>query len=151
MLSNEESTTIARKIIGIFKRDLSSARIDFTEAFNEAFIAAKQSRSQPHGFFLARISIHRLVVNTTTTRVRKFFCKRDLRKQEQVLEITDSHEHFELLDLLNTLPDKLRDVLMLRYLKQRSVREVAKELKIGLGTAVTRETEALTTLFYRYQ
>lgn len=61
-------------------------------------------------------------------------------------EIIDKITNQQLVNLVNELPYKLKQVIILRYLNEHSQEEVAKILEIPLGTVKSRINAALNKL-----
>lgn len=71
---------------------------------------------------------------------------------QMVMEDRASHlsDRLELLPMLEDLPMKLREVIVLRYYKDCSLEEIAQLLKIPLGTVKSRHHHALKRLRHMY-
>ncbi len=61
-------------------------------------------------------------------------------------ELIDKLSNKKIAELVNLLPYKLKQVIILRYLNEYSQEEVAKILNIPLGTVKSRINAALTKL-----
>jgi len=61
---------------------------------------------------------------------------------QENLEYTDSYENLEMKNLLKNLNDELKDVVILYYIEDYSVKEIAKILEIPDGTVKSRLSRA---------
>ncbi|CAH1220420.1 ECF RNA polymerase sigma factor SigW [Paenibacillus auburnensis] len=66
------------------------------------------------------------------------------------IQFTALDDQLELLPLLQTLPLKLREVIVLRYYQDCSLEEISRLLKIPLGTVKSRHHHALKQLRRRF-
>ncbi|MNE80094.1 RNA polymerase sigma factor SigV [compost metagenome] len=66
------------------------------------------------------------------------------------LRFTALDDQLELLPVLQTLPLKLKEVIVLRYYQDCSLEEISRLLKIPLGTVKSRHHHALKQLRRRF-
>ena len=89
--------------------------------------------------------IFRIVVNTSLDWIRK---NRRITVMEEIPEQgkVDSYERMELLNLLQTLDEKTRTVIILKYFEDLKLEEVAKVLGENLNTVKSRLYRGLKQL-----
>jgi len=110
------------------------------EAIYRGFISLKKLR-QPEYF------------ETWLTRILINECKKELRrrKRRQPFEsapeiIENTYDSLSLKEALASLPQELKDVIILRYFAGFTLAETAQNLEIPQGTVVTRQRRALSLL-----
>lgn len=72
----------------------------------------------------------------------------DRTEERRIQELGD---RLDLLPVLQTLPLKLREVIVLRYYQDCRLEEIAELLKIPLGTVKSRHHQALKALRRRFE
>ncbi len=72
----------------------------------------------------------------------------DMKAEARLSAIGDQ---IELLPLLRTLPDKAREIIVLRYYQDCSLEEIASLLGVPLGTVKSRHHHALKKLRRRFE
>lgn len=92
---------------------------------------------------------------TWITRILINECKRELKhlariKYQEPLVIEQSednhYDHLPLKEAIRSLPESLKEVIILRYFSGYTLAETAKALEIPQGTVVTRQRRALVLL-----
>lgn len=89
---------------------------------------------------------------TWMTRILIHICYKELKRRtkqslEEISEITaEDFDHLSLQEAMENLPEKLRQVIILRYFTGFTLSETAEALQIPQGTVVTRQRRALTLL-----
>ena len=110
------------------------------EAVYQALRALKKLREPEH-------------FETWLTRILMNVCVKQLRRQARV-ELTDvppetaapPSDHLPLREAIRSLPEDLRQVIILRYFTGLTLSETAAALGIPQGTAATRQRRALALL-----
>ena len=104
--------------------------------------------------FRARRSLRQpAYFETWLTRILMNVCVKQLRRQARV-ELTDvppetaapPSDHLPLREAIRSLPEDLRQVIILRYFTGLTLSETAAALGIPQGTAATRQRRALALL-----
>lgn len=111
------------------------------EAVYQALRALKQLK-QPEFF---ETWLTRILINT---------CHRELRRRKRVLPMeqmpetadADAYDHLPLKEAIQTLPEELRAVIILRFFTGYTQAETAAALNIPQGTVATRQRRALQLL-----
>ena len=92
-------------------------------------------------------------METWLTRILINECKKELRRRtrEQPLETipetaVESFDSLPLKEAISHLPQKLKEVIILRFFTGFTLAETARSLKIPQGTVVTRQRRALNLL-----
>lgn len=90
---------------------------------------------------------------TWLTRILINECKRELKRRgrEQATgelpeQAVEDRENLPLRQAIQTLPDRLREVVLLRYFDDRTLEECGKILKLPRSTVHAREKKALRLL-----
>lgn len=92
---------------------------------------------------------YRIVVNTSLDRLRKQ--KREVVAEEELLDGLDQgkEDRYPDLDLwraMDTLPDELRTIVVLRFFEDYKLEEIARHLQLNLNTVKSRLYRALERL-----
>ncbi|HOE53873.1 MAG TPA: sigma-70 family RNA polymerase sigma factor [Bacilli bacterium] len=87
----------------------------------------------------------RIVVNVSKDMLRK---KRPVPISDPVIAVNDAgqNENNYIWDEVNKLPNKYKDVIILRYINEHSFNEIASVLKISASAARKRHERALKML-----
>lgn len=92
---------------------------------------------------------YRIVVNTSLDRLRSQ--KREVVSEEELLAgldqgKEDSYQDLDLWKALDSLPEELRSIVILRYFEDYKLEEIAQHLQINLNTVKSRLYRALERL-----
>ncbi|MFP3126320.1 sigma-70 family RNA polymerase sigma factor [Ectobacillus funiculus] len=135
---------------------LIEERTDVDDLVQDIYIQAYQSlnqfdRSKPFRPWLMGIVV-RQVYNYRRKTWTRFRILKKAEKHKRVIEldfsndVVDKISNHELILLIDNLPYKLKQVIILRYLNEYSQEEVASILDIPLGTVKSRINAALKKL-----
>ena len=94
--------------------------------------------------------VRRIMVNENNSLWRRAWKRREFASHPmpdcEVVDRYDDGARGALWDLVQTLPKKSRDVVVLRYYEQLSEAETAEALGISVGTVKSQTSRALATL-----
>ena len=115
------------------------------------FVTLFEKKPQFPDFKALRVWMIRCAVKLIANHFRKSQ-NRDILPLEQSADIavTDPLE-FELCDMLSTLPEVFREVTVLYYIDDMSVKEIASALKVSQGTVKSRLARARRRLEELYK
>ena len=90
---------------------------------------------------------------TWLTRILINVCITELRRQKRYVPLEDvpeesaaDYDSLPLKEAIAKLPQQLREIILLRYFSELTLKEAAQVLEIPLGTAATRQRRALQLL-----
>ncbi len=91
---------------------------------------------------------------TWITRILLNECHRELRRRKRILgedslpddAVAEDYDAFHLREAVEKLPEKLRQVIILRFFGGYTIEETAQCLKIPRGTVTIRQSKALSLL-----
>ncbi|MBU8879791.1 sigma-70 family RNA polymerase sigma factor [Bacillus sp. FJAT-29790] len=135
---------------------LIEEKADVDDLVQEVYIQVykslrKYDRNRPFKSWLIGIVIKQI----QAYRRKRWMFLRIVKKAEEYVQVTemdfstdviDRMTNQQLVHLVNDLPFKLKQVIILRYLNDHSQEEVAKILEIPIGTVKSRINAALTKL-----
>lgn len=131
---------------------LVDSRASAEEVVQDAFVRALRSWDSLRDVDSAEAYIRRAVVNGCRDRLRRRRTRRlailpMLRPHPSAEEtVLGSAEHREVIDAINDLPRRQREVLVLRYFSELSEAEIAHAMGISTGTVKSTAHRALSTL-----
>ena len=131
----------------------------FQETFVKAIVTLKQGRYVENGHFLAWISriAHNLIIDHfRQTRAVSIQSTDDTeynvlnRKELADMTVEDSmvtqQIHRDIRRLIKALPQSQREVLLMRYYKNRSFKEIAERTQVSINTALGRMRYAILNM-----
>ena len=128
----------------------------FQETFVKAIMTIKQGKYTENGKFLAWISriAHNLIIDYFRQEKAENLqscdsCDFDIFNRKELSEETiedamvTSQIHSDIRNLVNALPESQREVLMMRYYKDMSFKEIADTTNVSVNTALGRMRYAI--------
>lgn len=131
----------------------------FQETFVKAIVTIKQGRYTENGHFPAWISriAHNLIIDyyrqtksenlqsTDATEIN-ILNRKELAEDtvEDVMVVSQIHD--DIRKLVKALPDSQREVLMMRYYKNMSFKEIAERTHVSINTALGRMRYAIMNM-----
>lgn len=141
----EEEKVKLYKMAYIYMKNEDDALEVFQETVYKAFISIKNLKEEQYfSTWLTRILIH-----TAMDQLNKK--KRVIPMDREILEskvnpYTHTENHFDLLEAIKELDEKYKSVLILRYYKDYSVKQIAETLQCPEGTIKTNIHRGLNQL-----
>ena len=89
-----------------------------------------------------KVWLIRTVIKLCASEGRKFDNSKTLPIEDGIIPAKEDTLTFEFLDLLSTLPETLREVTVLFYIEDMSVRDVANALSLSTANVKTRLSRA---------
>lgn len=131
----------------------------FQETFVKAIITIKQGRYTDNGKFgawLTRIA-HNLIIDyyrqeKNVRSISNDECDYDLLNNKDICEGTieeiwiEKQIHSDIRRLIGTLPDNQREVIIMRYYKDMSFKEIADATNVSINTALGRMRYAVLNI-----
>ncbi|MGL5379183.1 sigma-70 family RNA polymerase sigma factor [Clostridium sp.] len=115
------------------------------ETVYKAYVSIDTLKSPKYfNTWLTRILIN-ISINTLNKNKKVVYLESEMLK-EDTTTMRSSEEKLDMLDELNKLEEKYRDVIILKYFDDLTVSEVAKVLEIPIGTAKTYLNRGLSSL-----
>lgn len=131
----------------------------FQETFVKAIVTLKQGRYVENGHFLAWISriAHNLIidyfrqsraVNLQSTDDTEYNVLNRKELSDQTVEDTmvTQQIHRDIRRLIKALPESQREVLLMRYYKNMSFKEIAERTQVSINTALGRMRYAILNM-----
>lgn len=131
----------------------------FQETFVKAIVTLKQGRYVENGHFLAWISriAHNLIidhfrqsraVNLQSTDDTEYNVLNRKELSEQTVEdsLVTQQIHRDIRRLIKALPESQREVLLMRYYKNMSFKEIAERTQVSINTALGRMRYAILNM-----
>ena len=131
----------------------------FQETFVKAIMTIKQGKYTENGKFLAWISriAHNLIIDYFRQEKAENLqscdsCDFDIFNRKELSEETiedamvTSQIHSDIRNLVNALPESQREVLMMRYYKDMSFKEIADTTNVSVNTALGRMRYAILNM-----
>ncbi len=140
---------------------LIAEKTDVDDVVQDIYIQVYESLSQfdrnrPFRPWLIGIAI-RKIHGYRRSKWKRLRIMKKAEGQKQAIEfdfsndLVDKMSNHRLIELINTLPYKLKQVVILHYLNEHSQQEVASILNIPLGTVKSRTNAALKKLRQKEQ
>ena len=157
LLSRHQSRVLSYILHIVKNRDL--AEDIFQETFVKAIMTIKQGRYSENGKFVAWITriAHNLVIdyyrqekseNTVSTDEdetnllnRKDLCESNIEDEMVVEQI-----HNDVKRIIDALPESQREVLVMRYYRNMSFKEIADSTNVSINTALGRMRYAIMNM-----
>jgi len=144
---------LARRLLG-WPQDVGDV---VQEVFIAAYAGLARFRGESSlGTWLTRITINKCRRQLRRRALRQVFQMADARDRRLVhcgstpdRELMNGERHARVRRAVYGLPDKYREVIVLRYLEDQSVREIAASLAISPGAVEVRLTRARARLRQR--
>lgn len=131
----------------------------FQETFVKAIMTIKQGRYTENGHFLAWITriAHNLIIdyfrqtkaeNQQSTDDTEYNVLNRKELSEETIEDTlvTNQIHSDIRRLVRALPESQREVLLLRYYRNMSFKEIAEHTQVSINTALGRMRYAILNL-----
>ena len=131
----------------------------FQETFVKAIITIKQGRYVENGKFLAWITriAHNLIIDyfrqeksenlqSCDDQEVNILNRRELSEDTIEDDMVLSQIHADVRNLVQALPESQREVLMMRYYKNMSFREIADSTNVSVNTALGRMRYAILNM-----
>lgn len=131
----------------------------FQETFVKAIVTIKQRRYTDNGKFsawLTRIA-HNLIIDyyrqeKSVKNISNDECEYDLFNNKEICESTieekwiENQIHTDIRRLIGSLPDNQREVIVMRYYKDMSFKEIADATQVSINTALGRMRYAVLNI-----
>lgn len=157
-LLNRHKDRVFSYILHIVK-DRDQAEDIFQETFVKAIMTIKQGRYTDSGKFSAWISriAHNLIIdfyrqekaeNTVSTDSddTDMLNRRDLAEENIEDRLVTEQIHEDVKRIIDALPESQREVLMMRYYRDMSFKEIAEATNVSINTALGRMRYAILNM-----
>ncbi|MEG1586355.1 MAG: sigma-70 family RNA polymerase sigma factor [Bacteroidales bacterium] len=145
--------------INFIVKNVDLAEDIFQETFVKAIITIKQGRYTDNGKFgawLTRIA-HNLIIDyyrqeKNVRSISNDDCEYDLLNNKDICEGTieeiwiENQIHSDIRRLINNLPDSQKEVIVMRYYKNMSFKEIADSTNVSINTALGRMRYAVLNI-----
>ena len=113
-----------------------------TDVCQQTFVVLLEK--EPHFSHTAQLKVWliRTVIKLCASEGRKFDNSKTLPIEDGIICAKEDTLTFEFLDLLSTLPETLREVTVLFYIEDMSVRDIANALSLSTANVKTRLSRA---------
>ncbi len=131
----------------------------FQETFVKAIVTLKQGRYVENGHFLAWISriAHNLIIDhfrqakavsvqSTDDTEYNVLNRKELSEQTVEDSMVTQQIHCDIRRLIKALPESQREVLLMRYYKNMSFKEIADRTQVSINTALGRMRYAILNM-----
>jgi RNA polymerase sigma-70 factor (ECF subfamily) len=140
-------------------KDVDLANDIFQETFVKAIMTIKQGRYVENGHFPAWITriAHNLIIDFFRQEKSENVqssdsCEVDILNRKELSEATIEDDiiidqiHNDVRRLVTALPDNQREVLLMRYYKNMSFKEIAERTQVSINTALGRMRYAILNM-----
>lgn len=131
----------------------------FQETFVKAIVTIKQGRYTDNGKFAAWLTriAHNLIIDyyrqeKNVRNISNDDCEYDIFNNKDICEGTieerwiESQIHTDIRRLIGSLPDNQREVIVMRYYKDMSFKEIADATEVSINTALGRMRYAVLNI-----
>ena len=131
----------------------------FQETFVKAIVTLKQGRYVENGHFSAWISriAHNLIIDhfrqsravnlqSTDDTESNVLNRKELSEQTVEDSLVTQQIHRDIRRLIKALPESQREVLLMRYYKNMSFKEIAERTQVSINTALGRMRYAILNM-----
>lgn len=131
----------------------------FQETFIKAIVTIKQGRYTDNGKFAAWLTriAHNLIIDfyrqeKNLRNISNDDCDFDLFNNKEICESTieekwiETQVHTDIRRLISNLPDNQREVIIMRYYKDMSFKEIADATDVSINTALGRMRYAVLNM-----
>ncbi len=157
-LLNRHKDRVFSYILHIVK-DREQAEDIFQETFVKAIMTIKQGRYTDSGKFSAWISriAHNLIIDfyrqekaentvSTDSDVTDMLNRRDLAEENIEDRLVSEQIQEDVRRIIDALPESQREVLMMRYYRDMSFKEIAEATNVSINTALGRMRYAILNM-----
>ncbi len=157
-LLNRHKDRVFSYILHIVK-DREQAEDIFQETFVKAIMTIKQGRYTDSGKFSAWISriAHNLIIDfyrqekaentiSTDSDVTDMLNRRDLAEKNIEDHLVSEQIQEDVRRIIDALPESQREVLMMRYYRDMSFKEIAEATNVSINTALGRMRYAILNM-----
>lgn len=157
-LLNRHKDRVFSYILHIVK-DCEQAEDIFQETFVKAIMTIKQGRYTDSGKFSAWISriAHNLIIDfyrqekaentvSTDSDVTDMLNRRDLAEENIEDRLVSEQIQEDVRRIIDALPESQREVLMMRYYRDMSFKEIAEATNVSINTALGRMRYAILNM-----
>lgn len=157
-LLNRHKDRVFSYILHIVK-DREQAEDIFQETFVKAIMTIKQGRYTDSGKFSAWISriAHNLIIDfyrqekaentvSTDSDVTDMLNRRDLAEKNIEDRLVSEQIQEDVRRIIDALPESQREVLMMRYYRDMSFKEIAEATNVSINTALGRMRYAILNM-----
>ncbi len=113
-----------------------------SDVSQQAFVVLLEKQPRFSHAAQLKVWLIRTVCKLCASEGRKHDNAKTLPLEDGVIPAKEDALTFELLDLLSTLPETLREVTVLFYIEDMSVRDIASALSLSSGSVKTRLSRA---------